>query len=62
MAADIRRAFGIESTLIAKGRGIFDVSVDGTIIFSKYETARYPESSEIVAAIRTMIGAPGEGV
>ncbi len=56
MAAEITKSFGIECTLIPKGRGIFDVGVDGTIIYSKYETGRFPETSEIIETIRQMDG------
>ena len=56
MAAEVHRALNIECTLVAKGRGIFDVSVDGTIIYSKYETGCYPEAAEIVEVIRTLGG------
>lgn len=56
MAAEIYKSFGIECTLIPKGRGIFDVDIDGTLIYSKYETGRFPEASEIIETIRQMDG------
>lgn len=52
MAAEVHKAFGIECTLIPKSRGIFDVCVDGVVVYSKYETGSYPEPSDIVATIR----------
>jgi selT/selW/selH-like putative selenoprotein len=33
--------------------GIFDVAVDGAVIFSKHREGRYPEPGEIVGALRT---------
>lgn len=30
------------------GRGQFDVEVDGKVIYSKHETGRFPEPSEIL--------------
>lgn len=44
MDAKLRRGSG----------GVFDVTVDGTLIYSKHETGRFPEEKEIVAAIRKM--------
>jgi len=38
--------------LIEGGSGIFDVSVDGELIFSKHEAGRFPEVEEILARLR----------
>jgi selT/selW/selH-like putative selenoprotein len=37
--------------LVAGDRGQFDVEVDGRLIFSKWETHRFPEEPEILAAL-----------
>jgi selT/selW/selH-like putative selenoprotein len=42
----------IEVELLAEGKGIFDVKVDGTLIFSKYEINRFPEPGEVSGLIR----------
>jgi selenoprotein W-related protein len=34
--------------LIAGRGGIFDVELDGKLIFSKHEAGRFPEDSEIL--------------
>jgi len=34
------------------GSGVFDVSVDGTCIFSKHEQGRYPEDDEIISELK----------
>ena len=52
MAADIKAETGIDSELIRGGGGIFDVTVDGVRIFSKGEAGRFPESEEILSALR----------
>ncbi|UCE88034.1 MAG: Rdx family protein [Deltaproteobacteria bacterium] len=52
MAARIREAFGVEARLIRGDRGIFDVAVDGTIIYSKHATGRFPEPEEVLSALR----------
>jgi selT/selW/selH-like putative selenoprotein len=36
--------------------GIFDVEVDGDLVYSKHETGRFPEESEIVEILRTRQG------
>ena len=52
MAAELKQNFGAESTLIPGGGGVFDVSVDGKIIFSKKSVGRFPESGEIVRILQ----------
>ena len=32
--------------------GVFDVVVDGTLVFSKHQADRFPESEEIIRALR----------
>ena len=51
MAAAIQDARGIEPELIRGDNGVFDVVVDGTLIFSKHDTGRFPEPEEIVAKL-----------
>ncbi len=43
--------FGAIKLLPADG-GRFEVSVDGTLVFSKLETGRFPENKEILDQIR----------
>jgi|TARA_B100001971_G_C18156085_1_gene518625 selT/selW/selH-like putative selenoprotein len=38
-----------------KDKGIFDVEVDGKIIFSKYQENRFPNSNEIIELISNKI-------
>jgi selT/selW/selH-like putative selenoprotein len=52
LAAELKKQLGIESTLIAGGGGIFDVSVDGKTIFSKKAVGRFPDAKEIVGALQ----------
>ena len=40
-----------ELTLITGSKGVFDVAVDGTQLFSKAETSRFPEEGEILTAL-----------
>lgn len=51
MAATLKKELGVTPKLIEGGNGIFDVTVDGKLIFSKKETHRFPEHDEILKAI-----------
>ena len=53
MSAEIAAMPGINLTLHAEGRGIFDVEVDGALIFSKYQVGRFPEEGEIAQLMRS---------
>lgn len=48
---DLKKRLGVESKLIPGGGGIFDVSVDGKVIFSKKSVGRFPETQEILGAL-----------
>ena len=37
----------MEATLIEGSRGIFDVKVEGKLIYSKFQTGRHPEPGEV---------------
>ena len=43
---------GIEANLVAGRNGIFDVTVDDDLVFSKFETGRFPEPGEILNLIK----------
>ena len=53
MSAEIAAMPGINLTLHAGGKGIFDVEVDGALIFSKYQVGRLPEEGEIAQLMRS---------
>jgi selenoprotein W-related protein len=54
LAATIESETGVESELVCGGGGIFDVVVDGDMIFSKDESGRFPEPDEILSKIRSL--------
>ena len=56
MAAAIKSEFGIDSTLIEGGGGIFDVKADGDMLFSKKDIGRFPEDSEVLEQLRARTG------
>ncbi|MAI81035.1 MAG: hypothetical protein CL917_18995 [Deltaproteobacteria bacterium] len=48
MAAEIEEVTQIQAKLIKGGSGVFDVRVDGRLIYSKSETGRFPEHEEVL--------------
>ena len=46
MAAEIETATGVGSELIAGSGGIFDIEVDGDIVYRKSDTGRFPNEGE----------------
>lgn len=51
MAAAIKEQTGVDAELIKGDDGIFDVIVDGKMIFSKHETGRFPEDDEVLGQL-----------
>ena len=51
MAAALKDQFNIESKLIEGSGGVFDVRVDGELIFSKKVAGRFPEDNEIIEIV-----------
>jgi len=54
LAAVIQQEYGIESELIEGKSGIFDVVVDGNLIYSKKETGRFPEDREVLEKLASL--------
>lgn len=44
---------GVGANLIAGHGGVFEVTVDGTTVFSKKKVGRFPEDGEIVGLIQS---------
>jgi selenoprotein W-related protein len=51
LATELKRRLGVESNLVPGGGGVFDVSVNGKVIFSKKQEGRFPETQEILGAL-----------
>jgi len=52
LAKELRKKFGVKSKLIKGQDGIFDVLVDGKLVFSKFKTGRFPEPGEVTNKIK----------
>ena len=54
MAAKIKDAFAAESFLIEGAGGIFDVNVDGKLVYSKHQTGEFPDEDALVEELRSL--------
>lgn len=52
MAASLKHEFGVEAELLRGKSGVFDVRLDGKLIFSKHDAGRFPEEGEVEELIR----------
>lgn len=52
MAAAVKDATGAAVQLVQSSGGVFDVEVNGQLIYSKHETGRFPKHSEILTQLQ----------
>jgi len=45
-----------ELRVVTGSKGVFDVVVDGRVLFSKHEVGRHAESGEVLALFREFVG------
>jgi selT/selW/selH-like putative selenoprotein len=58
LAASLKERFGAEAELIRGKDGVFDVRVDGTLVFSKHQVHRFPDPGEVERAIAALQSKP----
>jgi selenoprotein W-related protein len=51
LAAELKKHLGVAATLTAGSGGVFEVTVDGALIFSKKSVGRFPEEGEVVGLL-----------
>jgi selT/selW/selH-like putative selenoprotein len=51
LQAVLKKKFGVEAKLIAGGGGIFEVTLDGKVVFDKFSAGRFPKEQEVVDTI-----------
>jgi selenoprotein W-related protein len=51
LAAAISEKFGVEAELIKGKNGVFDVVVNGNLVFSKHQAGRFPQNEEILGEL-----------
>jgi selenoprotein W-related protein len=44
----------MQAELIEGSGGIFDVTADGALVYSKHRTGRFPENAEVLQALHTL--------
>lgn len=54
MTAEIGAEFGTQAELIKGSGGVFDVTADGKLIYSKHQTGRFPENAEVLQALHKL--------
>jgi selenoprotein W-related protein len=54
LAKVLEKKFGIAPELIKSSGGVFEVTVDGNLIFSKKKTHRFPDNQEIIDSIQEL--------
>lgn len=55
--AELKARFGddkVDAELVAGAGGIFDVEVDGKLLYSKHKTKQFPRYRELVSAIEEL--------
>ena len=52
VAEELHEAFGVKAKLVSGHNGIFDVIVDGELLFSKFKTGRFPEPGEVASKLK----------
>jgi selenoprotein W-related protein len=49
----LKKKFGADSSLIESSGGVFEVEMDGTLIFSKKKLGRFPLQGEIEKLVQS---------
>ena len=44
----------MQAELIKGSGGVFDVTADSALVYSKHRTGRFPENAEVLQALRAM--------
>ena len=52
LAEELQREFNVNAELVPGSNGIFDVVIDGNLIFSRASESRFPEQGEITGKIK----------
>jgi len=51
VAVELKEAFGAQAKLVESSGGVFDVMVDGKLVFSKHKTGRFPDEGEVTEMV-----------
>jgi selenoprotein W-related protein len=53
LAEELKRNVGVESELVPGSGGVFEVTADGKLIYSKKSTGRFPNPGEVTKLLKT---------
>lgn len=53
MAENLQKQFEASTELVKSSGGVFEVEMDGELIFSKKQLNRFPDDGEIEAAVKS---------
>jgi selT/selW/selH-like putative selenoprotein len=54
LAAEIKKEIGIDSELVRGSGGVFNVTVDNRLIYSKHDTGEFPSEKAIVDQLKKL--------
>jgi selenoprotein W-related protein len=54
LAATLKKELALDSELVRGGNGIFNITVDDRLIFSRHDAGRFPTEAEIVDQLRKL--------
>jgi selenoprotein W-related protein len=52
LAAELKQEFGVDAELIPGRGGVFEVEVDGQLVFSKKRLDRFPRLGEVSGLLK----------
>ncbi|MAG32282.1 MAG: hypothetical protein CL908_15475 [Deltaproteobacteria bacterium] len=52
LAAELKASFDVEARLIKGGNGVFEVRLDGELVFDKARTERFPILGEVSRTVQ----------
>jgi selT/selW/selH-like putative selenoprotein len=55
LADAIKARFKVQPELIGGSGGVFDVKVDGALLFSKHQAGRFPENDEVLNQLAAQV-------
>jgi selenoprotein W-related protein len=53
LAEKLKTSLKLETDLIKGSNGIFDVEIDGKLVYSKNETGEFPDEESLIQKIRS---------
>ena len=48
---ELKKNLGAEIELVAGSNGVFDISLDGNMIYSKFKEGRFPQTDDILTRV-----------